>query len=358
MNNKSRKLHLFFTNAITYNTFLVSMTQKLKKDFSIVLCTKNPDKINSKEFSKKEFFLPQKFKDFKSLEKLIKAAQKIQLIIKKSNNNLIFCHTPVASHFVRLVSFFQKPKIIYFVHGFRFNDSRKGIRNIFFKFIEILLSKNTTSYITINNSDYKFVKKVLKKPVIKVNGIGLEKKKKFKKKKDNNFFVAGMIGAYRKNKGYETVLKNFQRLKKIIPNLKIETFGYDNPQELSQFIENRKINDFKINKFEKNIIKKIINFNVLLHPSYREGLSVSIMQSLQYGIPVIARNIAGNKDLIKNNYNGYLFNNDTEMIMYLKKIYKSPNLRNKLSRNASKTLTNSFLKNSINEKVKKFINRF
>ena len=167
-----------------------------------------------------------------------------------------------------------------------------------------------------------------------------------------------MIGAYRKNKGYEIVLKNFQRLKKIIPNLKIETFGYDNPQELSQFIENRKINDFKINKFEKNIVKKIINFNVLLHPSYREGLSVSIMQSLQYGIPVIARNIAGNKDLIKNNYNGYLFNHDTEMIMYLKKIYKSPNLRNKLSRNASKTLTNKFLKNSINEKVKKFINRF
>ena len=71
-----------------------------------------------------------------------------------------------------------------------------------------------------------------------------------------------------------------------------------------------------MNKFDRNIINKLVNFNILLHPSFREGLSVSIMQALQYGIPVIARNIAGNKDLIRNNYNGYLFNNNIEMLNF------------------------------------------
>ena len=36
-----------------------------------------------------------------------------------------------------------------------------------------------------------------------------------------------MIGAYRKNKGYETIIKNFRQINEIIPNLKIK-HGYDN----------------------------------------------------------------------------------------------------------------------------------
>jgi len=110
--------------------------------------------------------------------------------------------------------------------------------------------------------------------------------------------------------------------------------------------------------FEKRILNKIINFDILLHPSYREGRSVSIMQSLQYGIPVIARNIPGNKDLIKNNFNGYLFDTEVEMLNSLKKIYLNNNLRKRLSQNASKIITNNYLKDSINEKIKRFIIQF
>lgn len=358
MNKKSRKLYLFFTNAITYNTFLISMAKKLKQDFNIVLCTKNPNKIISKEFFKEKFFFPQKIIDFKYVRQLFKSVKKVLMFVKKPNESIIFCHTPVASHFVRLATFLKKPNIVYFVHGFRFNDSRNKIYNFFFKSIEIFLSKNTTSYITINNSDYKFVKKILKKPVIKVNGIGLEKKVKIKNKKNKNYFIVGMIGAYRKNKGYEVVIRNFKKIKQLIPNLKIETYGYDDTRRLNKLIKEERINDIEINKFEKRILNKIINFDILLHPSYREGRSVSIMQSLQYGIPVIARNIPGNKDLIKNNFNGYLFDTEVEMLNSLKKIYLNNNLRKRLSQNASKIITNNYLKDSINEKIKRFIIQF
>ena len=334
------------------------MAKKLKQDFNIVLCTKNPNKIISKEFFKEKFFFPQKIKDLIHIGQLFKSVKKVLMLVKKPNKNIIFCHTPVASHFVRLATFLKKPNIIYFVHGFRFNDSRNKIYNFFFKSIEIFLSKNTTSYITINNSDYKFVKKILKKPVIKVNGVGLERKVKIKKKKNKNYFVAGMVGAYRKNKGYEVVIRNFQIIKKLIPNLKIKTYGYDDTRRLNNLIKEERINDFEINKFEKKILNKIINFDILLHPSYREGLSVSIMQSLQYGIPVIARNIPGNKDLIKNNFNGYLFDTEAEMIKSLKKIYLKNNLRKRLSQNASKIITNNYLKDSINEKINRFIIQF
>ena len=148
------------------------------------------------------------------------------------------------------------------------------------------------------------------------------------------------------------------KIKKIIPNLRIETYGAENPNKLKSLIRQKKINHFQLNKFEKNIINKLINFDILLHPSYREGLSVSIMQALQYGVPVIARNIVGNKDLIRNNYNGYLFNNNIEMLNYLNRIFSNEILKKKLSKNASKSINYKFLNNSINEKIKKFINKF
>ena len=178
------------------------------------------------------------------------------------------------------------------------------------------------------------------------------------KNKNKNYFIVGMIGAYRKNKGYEVVIRNFKKIKQLITNLKIETYGYDDTRRLNKLIKEERINDIEINKFEKRILNKIINFDILLHPSYREGRSVSIMQSLQYGIPVIARNIPGNKDLIKNNFNGYLFDNEVEMLNSLKKIYLNNNLRKRLSQNASKIITNNYLKDSINEKIKRFIIQF
>ncbi len=355
MINKSRKLYFFFARSITFNTFLESMAKRLREEFHIILCAKDTEKIDTNKFQKKKIFIPLNFLDLINFKKLLATIITINQITKNAKKNVIFCHTPAISHLVRIISFFNKPNIVYFVHGFRFNDSRNFISNYFFKVIEIILSLNTKYYITINNSDFEFVKKILRKPVIKISGVGLERKIKIKKNKQKKHFLIGMIGAYKKNKGYHVIIKNYSKIKKIIPNLKIQTYGYESNYKLKEKIKMNKFKNFQINNFEKKILNKLINFDLLLHPSFREGLSVSIMQSLQYGVPVIARNIPGNIDLIKNNFNGYLFDNEREMIHYIKKIYLSKKLRNKLSNNAAQTIDTSYLKKTVNEKILKFI---
>ena len=356
---KTRKITFFFTKSITYNVFLKSMVDHFKNEYEILLCTSDTKNIENKLLKKLNIFFPTKLIDFLNFKEIISSIYKLNKIISFNSNDIIFCHTPVASHFVRIATFFKKPKIIYFVHGFRFNDSRKSFLNYFYKIIELILSKNTSGYISINNSDFKFIKEVIKKPVIKVNGVGLEKKDhKIKKKNNISKFNIGMIGAYKKNKGYENMLNNLDIIKKFIPNIYINAYGYGSSTEIKNLMNKKKIKSVKLNKFTKNIISKIVNFDILLHPSFREGLPVSIMQSLQYGIPVIGRNIVGNKDLIKNNYNGFLFNSDKEMINQLKILYLNKKLRIKFSNNASKSITQDYLKPFINAKIKKFINRF
>ena len=43
------------------------------------------------------------------------------------------------------------------------------------------------------------------------------------------------------------------------------------------------------------------------HPSYREGLSVAVMEAMANGLPVICTEIRGNTDLIEDGKGGYLF---------------------------------------------------
>lgn len=46
--------------------------------------------------------------------------------------------------------------------------------------------------------------------------------------------------------------------------------------------------------------------DIFFLPSYTEGMPMSILEAMGYGLPVVSTNIGGIPDLVKNNENGYL----------------------------------------------------
>ena len=48
--------------------------------------------------------------------------------------------------------------------------------------------------------------------------------------------------------------------------------------------------------------------DMFIFPSYREGLSVALMEAIASGLPVVASNIRGNTDLLEHRSNGLLVN--------------------------------------------------
>ncbi|ADQ08011.1 glycosyl transferase group 1 [Caldicellulosiruptor hydrothermalis 108] len=48
------------------------------------------------------------------------------------------------------------------------------------------------------------------------------------------------------------------------------------------------------------------NFNLFVNTSQSEGLPVSIMEAMSYGIPVVATDVGGTKEIVKNDINGFL----------------------------------------------------
>ena len=129
--------------------------------------------------------------------------------------------------------------------------------------------------------------------------------------------------------------------------IKIECFGYGDKSKFNLIKIKKKINNISFNDFDPNLESKIKKYDILLHLSKREGLPVSVMQSLSEGLPVICYNIRGNNDLIRNAFNGFFvksYNDALNVIYYLNLENK---ILNRMSVNAQKSINKNFLKKKL-----------
>ncbi|BBO72969.1 hypothetical protein DSCW_03860 [Desulfosarcina widdelii] len=95
----------------------------------------------------------------------------------------------------------------------------------------------------------------------------------------------------------------------------------------------KRVTELNIGKFvrfagSRNDVNRILaGSDIALNTSDSEGLSNSVMEAMRAGLAVIASNVGGNKELVKNNVNGLLFtpgNKDDlkEKLLYLLKDMK------------------------------------
>ena len=87
---------------------------------------------------------------------------------------------------------------------------------------------------------------------------------------------------------------------------------------IGQTYENNKFNKFFFDMLENsnmiylgyqdNIDSFIAESDCVVLPSYREGLSKFLLEGLSFGKPLITTNVPGCKQLVKDNYNGFVVN--------------------------------------------------
>lgn len=141
------------------------------------------------------------------------------------------------------------------------------------------------------------------------NGICLDNFQNIKKI-NKEFTTFGYIGRLEKHKNVDFLLHTFKEYLKIYPSDKLYIFGKGTEaKNLTTIISENDLNqNVVLYGFEKDKNKMYSNIDVLINPSYGEGISNVILEAMSTDTFVIASNVHGNNDIIVHKFSGLLFN--------------------------------------------------
>lgn len=108
---------------------------------------------------------------------------------------------------------------------------------------------------------------------------------------------------------------------------------------------------------KKNPYSYLKNADIYVHPSYVESMSITVLEAMCLGKPLVVAKSIGPLEFIKNKENGILVNPDTEGLVYgLKSLLDDTKLYNKLSKKDLNVLKN-YTGESVILNVEELINK-
>jgi Glycosyltransferase len=247
-----------------------------------------------------------------SIKELLYSYKAMIHIMKKNKYELVHCHTPIGGVITRLACKSLKDtetKVIYTAHGFHFYKGAPWINWLLYYPVERYCSRYTDYLITINKEDYIRSKTLKAKKNCYVPGVGIacveymeqnidHKSKRMELGILDNSIVLLSVGELNKNKNHEVIIKALAELEN--KNFYYIICGQGKLKEKLQSIinENGLAENVKLFGFRSDISEIYKVSDVFIFPSFREGLSVSLMEAMASGLPCIVSDIRGNHDLI------------------------------------------------------------
>lgn len=256
-------------------------------------------------------FMPQNVKCYKKLKK----------IIDQGNYQIVHCHTPVGGVLGRLAARKAREegtRVLYTAHGFHFYRGAPLKNWLMYYPIEKVCSRFADAVLTINDEDYRLAKERFKKTqVFYLPGIGVDAVR-FLKAPDSiidfrnllnlrkNEKVIISVGEMTANKNHKTIIKALTS--SCLENVHYMIVGTGTCRPwLEEYAVKLKVSDrVHFEGYRKDVDALLHTSDVFVFPSYREGLSVALMEAMAAGVPVVASRIRGNVDLIEDGYNGFL----------------------------------------------------
>lgn len=258
----------------------------------------------------------------------LKAIKDLKKIINEEKFDIIHCHTPMGGVVTRLAAKKARKKIhtrvIYTAHGFHFYKGAPIKNWLIFYPVEKYLAKYTDTLITINKEDYELAKKKFSKRcknIEYVPGVGIDEEKfnfKMTKKektelrkslglKDSDFVMI-YPAEISKRKRQEWLINTTSDLLKKHKDMHILLPGKDSLNGKCQQL----VKDLNLEKQihflgYRNDIPKLLKISDLaVSSASQEGLPVNIMEAMYVGLPIVASDCRGNRDLVEDGKNGYL----------------------------------------------------
>lgn len=206
----------------------------------------------------------------------------------------------------------------------------------------LVASKTVDKIIWVSKScfeDFAFRNSVKNKSVV-LNNVIDGKKVLEKSNQDENTYQSDIIflGNLVYPKNPERLIKVLSMVVKRKSDVKISVVGNICDESLKRtFNESFPDNTVTLYGYKENPYKILKTSKLLILTSRYEGLPLCSLEALCLGVPVVGTVTDGLKDIIKNDYNGYLVDTDEEFVEKITGILSDKNLRRELSENAKES---------------------
>ena len=245
----------------------------------------------------------------------IKAYRQIRAIMEREKFDLIHCNTPIGGIIGRIAA--KKcgvRKVIYQAHGFHFYKGAPFINRTLFYQMEKQFAKITDVLVTINSEDFEAATafRLKKGGMLRyVHGVGIDlslydgvaehrvqKRLELGLKEDDIALIS--VGELNRNKNNMAIVKALSQINN--KHLHYYLCGVGEEKDaLMTFASEHGLKDRIHFLGYRNDIKELLSASdIFVMPSFREGLSRSLMEAMACSLPCVVSKIRGNTDLIKN----------------------------------------------------------
>lgn len=322
-----------------------------------------------------EMIYVESYKDGNKFEKLIKGVfgyfSFIRVILFKKPD-LVHIHSSFGPSFYRKIPFiymasWKNIPIINHIHGADFNEfyvnakdhKRKKIKKIYNKCsCLIALSDEWKENLSTIVPENKI--KVIENYSIIHSDAFLEKQHR---SCNNTVLFLGEIG---KRKGCYDIPEVIENVSKEISNVKFIIAGAGtefDEESIKQMIKEKNIENnvffpgWVSNEKKDNLLKKA---DIFFLPSYNEGMPMSILDAMGYGLPIVSTNVGGIPKIVHNGINGYSCTPGdlTKFYKSIIKLLKEDDFRKECSRNSMSIIERGYTLDSHLDKLEAVYEEF
>jgi len=248
---------------------------------------------------------------------------RLRALLKEHHFDLIHVHTPVAAFMGRyLAKVTQQGKVLYTAHGFHFYQGAPRHNWLIYYTAERLASRWTDGLIVMNGEDLENAQKLgfrLNENLFYVHGVGVDLKQYSNNSlyeessirnelgiKENEVVITCVAELIeRKNHGF--LLDAWGKLAEQYLNVHLLLVGKGEKMGVLQ----RKVKDEQLPRvyflgFRRDVSQILRETEIAILVSKHEGLPKCIMEAMAMGLPVVASNVRGNRDLVEDGQTGFL----------------------------------------------------
>lgn len=271
-----------------------------------------------------------------TLYKLIK-------IIKKEKINIIHTHHRYAAFFSKIVGWFINIKNVYTAHN-SFNDKKLFTRFSLPKYIISVgdsVKKNLIDVFNISSDNITTIYNGVE--YIKPCNDDIEEIMDWK---SNKYFIVGNIGRLSQQKGMEIFINCIPIVISKCNDIRFVIIGDgEDRKKLERQIEELNIQKYvRLLGFRSDIYNIINNLDLFVLSSLWEGFPLTPIEVFSQGNTIIATDIPGTREIVKNGFNGILVKNKdyVGIANEIINLYKDRNRLQELKSNAAKTYYENF----------------